>query len=307
MPFDTVEILFLGDATAKANALKGGQVMVTENVATAADLNALKADSAYNVDVSNGVRCGFSYVNWNGILKNDALRQAVMMAIDGQTVADVTVGGLYTYGYSVLPSNLDYNYDKLTYNYKFDKAAAQKLLDDAGIKDTDGDGIRELDGQPINLTWITYENRGLADMAQAGQQQLAEIGIGATIDVGDSESEWNKMVNGEYDLCSSNWTTVGTGDPTEYLANWNGGNKANYCGYKNDKFDAAYTQLLTEFDDSKRKELITTMQQCLLDDAAVLVHGYYNSSMISNASQIANAPIHTADYYWITTEITPAA
>jgi peptide/nickel transport system substrate-binding protein len=239
-------------------------------------------------------------------LKNDALRQAVMMAVDGKTVADVTVGGLYTYGYSVLPSNLDYNYDKLTYKFNYDKAAAEKLLDDAGIKDTDGDGIRELDGKPIKLEWITYENRGLADMAQAGQQQLKEIGIDANVNVGDSESEWNKMVNGEYDLCSSNWTTVGTGDPTEYLANWNGGNKANYCNYSNAKFDEAYTKLLTEFDDQKRKELITTMQQCLLDDAAVLVHGYYNSSMISNASQIANAPIHTADYYWITTEITPA-
>ena len=307
VPFEGVEILFLGDATAKANALKGGQVMVTENVATASDLNGLKADSAYTVNVANGVRCGFSYVNWNGVLKNDALRQAVMMAIDGKTVAEVTVGGLYTYGYSVLPSNLDYNYDKLTYKYSFDKEAAVKLLDDAGIKDTDGDGIRELDGQPIKLEWITYENRGLADMAQAGQQQLKEIGIDANVNVGDSESEWNKMVNGEYDLCSSNWTTVGTGDPTEYLANWAGGHKANYCNYSNAKYDEAYAKLLTEFDDSKRKELITTMQQCLLDDAAVLVHGYYNSSMISNASQISNAPIHTADYYWITSEITPAA
>jgi len=306
VPFSAVEILFLGDATAKANALKGGQVMVTENIATASDLNELKSDPAYNVNVANGVRCGFSYVNFNGVLKNDALRQAVMMAIDGQTVADVTVGGLYTYGYSVLPSNLDYNYDKLTYKFGYDKAAAEKLLDDAGIKDTDGDGIREIDGQNIKLEWITYENRGLADMAQAGQQQLAEIGIDANVNVGDSESEWNKMVNGEYDLCSSNWTTVGTGDPTEYLANWNTGHKANYCNYSNAKFDEAYAQFLTEFDDQKRKELVTTMQQCLLDDAAVLVHGYYNSSMISNASKIANAPIHTADYYWITTEITPA-
>jgi len=306
VPFSAVEILFLGDATAKANALKGGQVMVTENIATASDLNELKSDPTYNVNVANGVRCGFSYVNFNGVLKNDALRQAVMMAIDGQTVADVTVGGLYTYGYSVLPSNLDYNYDKLTYKFGYDKAAAEKLLDDAGIKDTDGDGIREIDGQNIKLEWITYENRGLADMAQAGQQQLAEIGIDANVNVGDSESEWNKMVNGEYDLCSSNWTTVGTGDPTEYLANWNTGHKANYCNYSNAKFDEAYAQFLTEFDDQKRKELVTTMQQCLLDDAAVLVHGYYNSSMISNASKIANAPIHTADYYWITTEITPA-
>lgn len=307
VPFKAVEIKYLGDATAKHNALTAGDVMLTENISTAADLNALKDDANYTVNVANGVRCGFSYVNFGGTLKNDALRQAVMMAIDGQTVADVTVGGLYTYGYSVLPSNLEYNYDKLTYKYGFDKDAAIKLLDDNNIVDSDGDGIRELDGKNIKLKWITYENRSLSDMAQAGQQQLAEVGIDVDMNVTDSENEWNMMVAGDYDLCSSNWTTVGTGDPTEYLANWNGGNEANYCNYQNDDFDAAYKQLLTEFDEAKRAELITTMQQCLLDDAAVLVHGYYNSSMIFANSAVATAPIHTADYYWLTTEVTPAA
>ena len=307
VPFDKVELMYLGDATAKANALKGGQVILTENISTVSDLNELKANDAYNVDVANGVRCGFSYMNMAGVLKNEALRQAIIMAIDGQTVADVTMGGLYTYGYSVLPSNLDYNYNKLTNPFPFDKAKAAELLDNAGIKDNDGDGFREIDGENIKLRWITYENRGLADMAQAGQQQLKEIGIDVDVKTTDSDSEWNMMVNGEYDLCSSNWTTVGTGDPTEYLANWNTGNASNYCSYSNAKFDEAYNQFLTEFDQDKRKELVTTMQQCVIDDAAVLVHGYYNSSMISAKSAIANAKIHTADYYWLTTEITPAA
>ena len=49
------------------------------------------------------------------------------------------------------------------------------------------------------------------------------------------------------------------------------------------------------------------MQQVLVDDAVAIIDGYYNSSMIFNKSKISNAPIHTADYYWITTEITPAA
>lgn len=307
VPFETVELMYLGDATAKANALRSGQIMVTENVATSSDLGELMADDAYHVDVANGVRCGFSYMNFDGVLQNDALREAIQMAVDGQTIADVTVGGLYTYGFSVLPSNLDYGYDELENPYGFDQQAATALLDEAGIVDTDGDGIREIDGQNINLRWITYENRALSEMAQACQQQLAEVGIGVNIQSMSSDAEWNMMVNGEYDLCSSNWITVGTGDPTEYLANWDSSNEANYCNYSNETYDAAYRQLLTELDDGVRRDLITTMQQCLIDDAAVLVHGYYNSSMISDASKIASAPIHTADYYWLTCEIKPAA
>ena len=49
------------------------------------------------------------------------------------------------------------------------------------------------------------------------------------------------------------------------------------------------------------------MQQILIDDAVAIVHGYYNSSMISRNATIGGAAIHTADYYWITTEIYPAA
>ena len=307
VPFETVELMYLGDATAKANALKSGQIVLTENISTATDLNELKADDAYNVSVANGVRCGLSFMNFDGALKNEALRQAIIMAIDGQTVCDVTVGGLYTYGYSVLPSNLDYNYDKLNNPWKFDAAAAADVLDKAGIKDTDNDGIRELDGEPVKLTWITYENRCLADLAQAGQQQLKEIGIDIDLKVVDSETLGNLQRSGEFDLSSSNWMTVGTGDPSSYLANWATGNVSNASHYSNDKFDAAYTPFLTEFDKEKRKEYVTTMQQVLIDDAAVLVHGYYNSSMISAKSAIAQAGIHTADYYWLTTEITPVA
>ena len=52
-------------------------------------------------------------------------------------------------------------------------------------------------------------------------------------------------------------------------------------------------------------DLIFQMQQILVDDAAVLIDGYYNSSMIYSKN-VGNAHIHTADYYWLTTEITPA-
>jgi ABC-type transport system substrate-binding protein len=97
-------------------------------------------------------------------LANDTLRQAILMAIDYKTIcASNTIGNLYTPGFSVLPSTLAYGYDKLTNPWETNMDAAKKLLDDAGIVDTDGDGIRELDGQNINLTYVSYENRMLND------------------------------------------------------------------------------------------------------------------------------------------------
>ena len=49
----------------------------------------------------------------------------------------------------------------------YDPEKAKQILDEAGIVDTDGDGIRELDGQNINLRYISYENRLLNDFSDA--------------------------------------------------------------------------------------------------------------------------------------------
>ena len=66
-----------------------------------------------------------------------------------------------------------------------------------------------------------------------------------------------------------------------------------------------FEELKGEMDPEKRKDLIFQMQQILVDDAAVLIDGYYNSSMIYS-KKVGSAHIHTADYYWLSTEITPA-
>ena len=317
VPYDSISMMFIEDDTTKAMALQSGDIDLAENVTTISDLQKLEADDAFYVSKKTGVRAGFALVNFNGILANDALRQAVFMAVDGETLCDVTVGGMYTYGPGVIPSTLDYDSEKLENPYAYDQEAAIKLLDDNGIVDTDGDGIRELDGENINLQFDTYKNRCLSDFAEGIQSQLKAVGIGCTVNVLDSDTLWMQMQEGDYDLTNSNWITVGTGDPEAYLLNWygNGGENfftpdntdaTNYCSYDNEEFNKLYDQFKTSFDEQERKDLVVQMEQVLIDDCAVLVHGYYNSTMISNASKVTGAEIPAFDYYWLTTDIKPA-
>ena len=306
VPYSDVKILFMGDASAKANALKAGQVDLVENITNVADLKSLQDDANFTVDIASGVRCGFTWMNENGVLGNDTLRKAILMAIDYDTICSSnTIGGLYTPGFSVLPSTLAYGYEKLTNPYAYDIEGAKKLLDDAGIVDTDGNGIRELDGKDINLTYVSYENRMLNDFSDAHTMYLTELGIGVTAKYGSSDDQWNSLVAGEYDLNNNNWTTVGTGDPTEYMANWYSKGGSDYCAYQNDEYDRLYEELLNENDTAKRADIIQHLQQILINDAVVIVDGYYNSSM-AYSKNVGYAHIHTADYYWITTDITPA-
>ena len=309
VPFDEVELIYMGDASAKSMAMQSGQLDLTENITNIIDLQMLQDDPNYTVTIANGVRTGLCHINQSEgkLLSSKELRRAMLMALDDETMCGITVGGLYTEGYSVLPSNLDYGYENLVDPDPYDPEAAMALLDEAGIVDNDGDGVREMpDGTPVILHYVTYPNRCLDTFAEAIQQQLAEVGIGVDLEIGDSTRQWDSYQSGDFDLNGSNWTTVGTGDPTEYMNAWYSKSEADYCGYQNDEYDELFEKLQATYDDEERKPIVERMQQILLDDAAVLVHGYYNSSMISKNETIGYAAIHTADYYWLTNEITLA-
>ena len=294
----------MGDNSAKTMALQSGQVDLVENITNVADIQNFQDSKDFTVDIASGVRCGFTWMNFDGILENKTLRQAILMAIDTEGICNSkTIGGLYTPGFSVLPSALSYGYENLKNPYEYDPDKANQLLDEEGIVDTDGDGIRELDGENIQLRYISYENRLLNDLADANTQYLAEIGIGVVPEYGSSDDQWSKLAALDYDLNNNNWMTVGTGDPLAFLANW--ATESTYCAYSNPEYDKLFEQLKGEMDPAKREQLIFDMQQILIDDAAVLVEGYYNSSMIYS-KEVASAKIHTADYYWLSTEIVPA-
>lgn len=309
VPFQSIELMYMGDASAKAMALQSGQLDLAENVTNISDLRDLQADPGFTVTIASGVRTGLAHMNMSEgkLLSDKTLREAVLMALDDETMCSVTVGGLYTAGYSVLPSNLDYGYENLTDPDPYNPEAAKKLLDEAGIVDANGDGIRELDGRDVVLHYVTYDNRCLKDFAEAIQTQLAEIGIGVDLEIGDSARQWDSYQSGDFDLNGSNWTTVGTGDPAEYLAAWCSDSGADYCGYKNEEYDSLFHELTVTFDNDVRREIVQKMQQILLDDAAAVVHGYYNSSMVSRNETVGGAAISTADYYWITTDVYPVA
>lgn len=307
VPYDTVTIMFIDDSSTKAMAIQSGDVDLTENITTASDLEKLSNDPAYHVSTAAGVRLGNSYMNFNGVLGNETLRQAILMALDSETMCNTTVAGMYTAGISVLPSSLAYGYENLTNPYPYNTEKAKELLDSAGIVDTDGDGYRELDGELIDLDYIAYSSRNLNEFAEAVAIQLNDIGIKATVRVIDYDSALQLQNVGDFDLITSNAITVGDGDPQAFLSNWYSGNSAYYGFYSNAEYDKLFEELMVTYDAERRAEIIEDLQQILIDDAATIVHGYYNSRMISNASKVAGAEIATIDYYWITTDIKPAA
>ena len=304
VPLDKVTLKCVDDQTTRSMALQTGEIDIAYNLKTE-NLIEFEGNDNYEIQELQSLRSTYAFMNQSEgrALSDKALRQALLRGLDKQTYCDVLLEGGATAGKAPVPPTLDFGFDDLNDENSYDPEGAKKLLDDAGIVDTDGDGIREIDGENINLRYVSYENRLLNEFSDAHTQYLTEIGIGVTSEYGSSDDQWSKLAALDYDFNNNNWITVGTGDPFAYMANW--ATESTYCAYSNPEYDALYQELKSEMDEDKRADLIFQMQQILIDDAAVLIDGYYNSSMIYSKN-VGYAKIHTADYYWLSTEIVPA-
>ena len=86
-------------------------------------------------------------------LRDVRVRQALAHATDKQKIIDVALLGLGTPGLTLIPDGLGVWYNDTIEDYAFDIDEANRILDEAGYLDTDGDGVRQMpDGSnPLNL------------------------------------------------------------------------------------------------------------------------------------------------------------
>ena len=310
VPFETVEIPSIDDPNTRAMALQSGEVDMAVNIAPG-DVGLFNDTSKYHVDKIASLRTVLARINEKGILGDPKVRAAFISMCDRKSYNEVILKGTFIEGKAPVPPSLDYGFDQLSDPNHYDIERAKKLLDEAGWKDTDGDGIRDKDGKPLSVDFIIYNSRAeLPIYAEAVQADGKKIGFDVKVKTVDYNLLDKIGINGEYDLLISNIITANTGDPEIYL-NWywrtnkDGDNQQNGSGYSNPEYDAKCAALAVEFDPAKRRQLMIEMQQILLNDAAALFLGYPETNIISS-TKITGATMYPSDYYWITNKIRPA-
>ena len=310
VPFETVEIPSIDDPNTRAMALQSGEVDMAVNIAPG-DVGLFNDTSKYHVDKIASLRTVLARINEKGILGDPKVRAAFISMCDRKSYNEVILKGTFIEGKAPVPPSLDYGFDQLSDPNHYDIERAKKLLDEAGWKDTDGDGIRDKDGKPLSVDFIIYNSRAeLPIYAEAVQADGKKIGFDIKVKTVDYNLLDKIGINGEYDLLISNIITANTGDPEIYL-NWywrtnkDGDNQQNGSGYSNPEYDAKCAALAVEFDSAKRRQLMIEMQQILLNDAAALFLGYPETNIISS-TKITGATMYPSDYYWITNKIRPA-
>ena len=241
----------------------------------------------------------------------DFIRAALICGCDRETYNKVLLKGTFLPGKAPVPPSMDYGFDQLTDPNAYNPERAAQLLDEAGWKDTNGDGIRDKDGQPLKLDFVVYNSRAeLPLYAEAVQSDLKKLGFDINIKTVDYNLVDQMGIKGEYDLLISNITTANTGDPEIFLSwywksNHNGENPQNGSGYSNPALDDKFEALSVEFDKEKRRQLIIEIQQMIMNDGAALFLGYPQTNIISSKA-LSGVKMYPSDYYWITNLIKPA-
>jgi peptide/nickel transport system substrate-binding protein len=275
---DKVVLRKFNNPDAMVAALKTGELDAAWNIPGSAFLQ-LKKDP--NIVTNEGYQGSFGEVAINGgdglkkphpALLDPEVRKAIAHSLDKATLVDRVLAGLGKPAETIVPSPDLSWVPELTEDqiYEFDLDKARSILDEAGYKDTDGDGVREMPGggQPLNFTYyVRSDGETGPEIAEFVTGWLEEIGIATTEKVADDTQLTQIIGEGDYDMFSWTWTPYvdpdtmldymtcdqvasDPEDPTNYY------NDANYC---DKEYDRLYQQQKVELDPEKRREIVHEM------------------------------------------------
>ncbi|MBR4396829.1 MAG: ABC transporter substrate-binding protein, partial [Methanobrevibacter sp.] len=246
--FNKITNLFL-DPDAAFAAVKNGDVDIAEVAVAYAneEIDGYHMEYFDSVDVrgislpcqmdTGGVIGSENRSYGNNVTGDIAIREALSVGINRQELIDGAINGYGNLSKNGVADQLPWAYES---NFKDgDVDQAKAILDAAGWKDTDNDGIREKDGQKAEFT-IYYNSK--ASERQAIAVNVAEQAKELGIDITPKGAGWDEI----YPACSQNAVVWGFGSADPYAIEHQYDAKVAGEGYDNPEIlnDTAVTALI---------------------------------------------------------------
>ena len=184
---DGIEVKFIANQATRTACLDSGDCDIIKDP-NFADMRRLEANANYQVVRIPQTGMPYSFVFNTARWPTDqlAVRKAINLAIDRDKISVAAFRGQRKPMLSTLaPATPEFWPDAPKFIY-FNQAEAKRLLADAGAKDTNGDGIVEIDGKPVEIDLYVFGNREgnpSVTAAESMQADLKAVGINAKINV----------------------------------------------------------------------------------------------------------------------------
>jgi len=222
----------------------------------------------------------------NPVLLDPQFRQALQYAVDRDKNAAVAYGGYMSPGTTLLPPYSAYAWQPPA-PYSYDPAKANEMLDAAGYKDVNGDGVRETkQGKPLSLRLFsdaqTPQNVTTSKLT-AGW--LKDVGVKARLQILDpgalNDAEVNFDGNNfapDFDMVV--WWWQGDAESPQFILSLlTSGQVGGWSdtSWTDPEYDRLFKAQATATDHASQVALVQQMQQIAYDASPYAIFGYPQS------------------------------
>jgi peptide/nickel transport system substrate-binding protein len=240
------------------------------------------------VEIDRLVEAGFNMQsepgqNWtafnlnpnNPPLDDIRVRQAIMMALDREAFMEPVWHGRAIVNRTGLPPESPY-FDESIEPWEYNPERAMELLEEAGWMPTGSGGIREKDGELLELYFPVGADIPRPQVALIAQDQLRQVGIALDVSVIETFSFYEKTYNCEHDMTYSSNSFI-TLDPALYFNDFHSENANVPWCFPDPELDALIEEGRSITDEARRQEVYSEIQQMLIDKATVGWLAHYES------------------------------
>ena len=287
---DRIEYHVYTNPEAMVTALKNGEIDAADglepalinSVTNAPNVAVQKVVSDWwlNLAFNFGGQPGSDYTPMPALHDLD-VRTAIEMAIDKNAIVNKVYQGAANTGDTIVrPASAFWHLDiPADQEFPYDPTAAQQLLDEAGYRDTNNDGIREdpNTGQPLTMTIpASSDTTGAVQSGELIVGFLKRIGISVDLKPATDAKMNDYWGHGNFDAYIWYWS--GDPDPNYQLFVFT----SEQCGYYSDgcwqdkHFDDLYEQQRTMMDQTARQQVVQEAQLYQYEQVPGVVLAYPN-------------------------------
>ncbi|HEU0052092.1 MAG TPA: ABC transporter substrate-binding protein, partial [Longimicrobium sp.] len=226
------------------------------------------------VKLYSAARVRPGWIAWNVDREpvNDVrVRRAILMGMDRTALVRGMFGDIGEPALTPIAPRL-WEHSAAVRPLPYDVAGAGRLLDEAGWRDTNGDGIREKGGKPLRIE-VDYSSSDpvRSEMLVAIQAELKKIGVDLVPRAYESTTWVSRLRARQFVGSFWGWGwgpgVVGPNARMIFHSASIPPNGPNFAGYHNPTVDALIDSVIVETDTTRARSMWTRIEQAMVDDA----------------------------------------